>query len=221
MKVLILGATGLAGGSVLKACLAAPTVDEIRSISRCPVGVRHQKLHEFIHDDFLNYSRIVNAYTGIDACLFCLGVSVMQVSDEAEYRRITHDFAIAAARELKRNNPQAVFHYISGQGTRLGSRMMWARVKAQTEQDLMELMPAVAWRPSFIDGDPSAHTPKLLKILHPAFRLLKPFRNLYVNGEDIGRAMIQATIERIHGRVIENAEIRELAKSFCQNLPRN
>jgi uncharacterized protein YbjT (DUF2867 family) len=36
MKILIFGATGLAGGSVLKACLAAPVIDEVRVITRRP-----------------------------------------------------------------------------------------------------------------------------------------------------------------------------------------
>ncbi len=219
MKVLIFGATGLAGGSVLKACFQAPVVDEIRSISRHAVSVHHQKLNDHIHSDFLNYSLISDIFAGIDACLFCLGISVMQVPDEAGYRKITHDFAMAAARTLKRDSPQAVFHYISGQDTQTGSRMMWARVKAETEQDLMALMPSVAWRPSVIGGDPSARTPKILKILHPVFSLLKPFPNLYVTGEDIGRAMIQATIEKIRGRVIENVEIREIANRYRQFLP--
>lgn len=218
MKILIFGATGLAGGSVLKACLDAPAVQEIRLIIRRSVGRQHNKLHEFIHQDYLNYTHVKEAFVGIDACLFCLGVSVMQVPDENEYRRITHDFAIAAAQELKKDSPSAIFHYISGQGTQSQSRMMWARVKAQTEQELIGLMRAIGWRPSFIDGEPSANSPKLIKVLRPALRLLKPFCSLYVEGQDIGRAMIQSTIENIYGRVIENAEIRELAKRYSLSV---
>ena len=214
MKILLFGATGLAGGSVLKACLEAPVVHEIYSISRRAAGLQHQKLHEYLHDDFLNFSPVSQDFCGIDACLFCLGVSALQVSGEDEYRKITQDIALAAAQELKKQSPQAVFHYISGQGTNKGSRLMWARVKAETEEKLMKLMPAVAWRPSFIDGEPSTHTPGLLKFFYPVFRLLKPFPGLYVDGQDIGRAMIQATIEKIQDRVIENAEIREIAKRF-------
>jgi len=218
MKVLIFGATGLAGGGVLRACLAAPLIDEVRVITRHPVSFAHSRLLEFIHQDFLNYEGVRDAFTGIDACLFCLGVSVMQVPGETDYRRITHDFALAAAQELKRKSPNSIFHYVSGQGTRLESRMMWSRVKAETEKDLMALMPAVAWRPSFIDGEPSAHTPALLKILNPVFRLLKPFRSLYVDGQDIGRAMIYATREKIQGRVIENREIREIAERYLLSV---
>lgn len=214
MKVLIFGATGLAGGSILKACLAAPVVDEVRVIIRRPVGLQDNKLREFIHNDFLNYSGLSHAFAGTDACLFCLGVSVMQVSDEREYRRITRDFTLAAARELKKMSPDTTFHYISGQGTRLDSRMMWARVKSQTEQELIGMMNAVGWRPAMIGGEPSTGSPKLLKVLHPALKLLKPFRSLYVEGLDLGRAMIQATMENISKRIIENREIREIAERY-------
>jgi uncharacterized protein YbjT (DUF2867 family) len=214
MKIIIFGATGLAGGGVLNACLAAPLVDEVRAITRRPLCRQHNKLYEFIHNDFLNYSAVRDSFAGIDACLFCLGVSVMQVPGEGEYRRITHDFTLAAARELKENSPSAVFHYISGQGTSLNSRFMWARVKAQTEQELIKMMKAVGWRPAFIEGAQSAGSPKLFKVLQPVLKLLKPFSSFYVEAQDLGRAMIQATEEKIHGRVIENAEIRKIAGRY-------
>jgi len=162
----------------------------------------------------LNYSEVGDAFGGIDACLFCLGVSVMQVSGEEQYRRITQDFTLAAAQELKKSSPSAIFHYISGQGTHGNSHFMWARVKAETEQELIKFMNSVCWRPSFIDAEASVSSPRLFKILQPALKLLKPFNRFYVEGQDLGRAMIQATIENIHGRLIENAEILEIASRY-------
>jgi len=214
MNILIFGATGTAGGCVLRACLNAPEVKEVRLVTRHSVGLQNDKLQEFLHHDFLNYESIADAFADIDACLFCLGVSVLQVPDETQYRRITHDFTMAAAQQLKKASPKAVFHYISGQGTRPGSRVMWSRVKGQTEQELIALMRSAGWRPAMIGGKPSAHSPKLLKILHPVLRMLKPFRGLYVDGLDLGCAMIQATMEGVHGRVIENVEIREIAERY-------
>ena len=61
MKILLFGATGLAGGGVLRACLDAPD-----------------------DDNYLDYSAIADAFAGVDACYFCLGVSVTQVPDEAD-----------------------------------------------------------------------------------------------------------------------------------------
>jgi uncharacterized protein YbjT (DUF2867 family) len=211
MKALVFGATGSAGGSVLRVCLSAPRVEEVRVVTRRPLKVAHDKLRGFVHEDFVDYEASAEAFAGVDACFFCLGISVTQVSGETEYRRITHDFAVAAARMLQLRSPGAAFHFISGQGARLDSRMMWARVKAETERDLMGLMDAVCWRPAFIDGEASESGPRAYQMVRPLFRLLRGFRSLYVSGEDLGRAMLQATVEGTCGRIVENAEIREMA----------
>ncbi len=215
MKVLIFGATGSAGGSVLRVCLDNPAVEEVRAIARRPLQITHGKLRGFVHNDFLDYGEsngpVAEAFDGVDACLFCLGISASQVSGEAEYRRITHEFALAAARELQLRSPAAVFHFLSGQGAGLDSRMMWARVKAEAERDLIALLGAVCWRPAFIDGETSQSGPRIYQAIRPLFRLLRGFRGLYVSGEDIGRAMLQATVEGTRGRIIGNVEIRDIA----------
>jgi hypothetical protein len=210
MKILLFGATGSAGHSVLEACLAASVVEEVRAIVRRPLADTHSKLHTIVHADFLDYSQIEEAFRGVDACLFCLGISVTQVSKD-DYRKITHDYTLAAAKTLKSQSPNAAFHYISGQGTSPTSRMFWSQVKAQTESELINLIGANAWRPAFIDAKPSASIPKIYAIFFPLGRLLKPFPSLYIHGHDLGRAMLQATIENTRTHIFENAEIRQLA----------
>lgn len=211
MKVVILGASGTAGGGVLRACLGSPVVEEVRAVTRRPLAAVSDRLRVFLHGDYLDFTAVSGAFAGVAACFFCLGVSATQVSGEQEYRRITRDFALAAAGMLKDKSPDAVFHFISGQGTRLDSRFMWARVKAETERDLLSNAHAVCWRPAFIGGELSPRSPKLYRIILPLAGLLKPFRSLYVRGEDIGYAMLQATIENMRGRIIENEEIRDMA----------
>lgn len=211
MKIIIFGASGRAGGGVLKASLSSPWVEEVRAITRRPLSVSTNKLRTFRHSDYLDYGAVAEAFTGVDACFYCLGISATQVSGEAEYRKITYDFAMAAAQMLKLQSPDAVFHFISGRSTSLNSRLMWARVKAGTERDLMELTKTVCWRPAFIDGELSANSPRLLRVVTPVMRLLKPISSLYVHAEEIGRAMLQATEEKLAGVIVENPEIRTIA----------
>lgn len=196
---------------MLQACLASPVVDEVRAVVRRPLDLTDAKLREIVHRDFLDYGAIGEAFAAVDACLWCLGISVRQVSGEAEYRTITHDYPVAAARMLRARTPDAVFHYVSGQGAGLDSRMMWARVKAETERDLMDEFGAVCWRPASIDGATSASAPRLYQAARPIARLFRGFRSFYVAGEDIGIAMIQATRDGERARIIENREIRRIA----------
>ena len=213
MTILLFGATGSAGGSVLQACLADADVTEVRAVVRRPIGRTHDKLRELIHEDYLRYQPIAGVFAGVDACVFCLGKSVRQVSGEEEYRRITYEYAIAAGIALHEASPSAAFHYLSGAGASLTSRFMWARVKAEAERDLMSRVDAVCWRPGSIDGMPSASEPRAYKLFRPMARLaLRPFASLYVTGEDIGRAMLMATKQHLRNRIIENAEIREMAR---------
>ena len=202
---------------MLRLCLGTSSVSEVRAIVRRPVGISDPKLREVIHSDYLDFTAVDEAFAGIDACFYCLGISVMQVSGEAEYRRITHDMTMAAARALKARSRDAVFHFISGRSASLTSRQMWARVKAETERDLMAFNEAVCWRPAAIDGVPSAREPFVFKVARPILRVVfGPFRGLYVKGEDIGRAMLEATRQDLRSRIVENAELRDLADRWRQ-----
>lgn len=212
MKVIIFGASGTAGSGVLRACLDDSSVEEARAITRSPLSAANDKLRTFLHKDYLDYSAVSEAFAGVDACFYCLGVSATQVSGEQEYRRITYDFALAAERMLKLRSPDGVFHFISGRSTALNSRFMWARVKAETERDLMSFTNAVCWRPAYIAGELSHSRPLTIRVVRQVFKLMKPSRSLYVDAEDIGRAMIRATTENIRGRIIENPEIRAMAE---------
>jgi len=211
MKVLLFGGTGSAGGCVLRMCLTHPAVEEVLAITRRPLVLTHPKLTVVIHSNYQDYAPVAATMRGVDACLYCLGISVSQVSGEDEYRTITRDFAVAAARALLAQSPRATFHFLSGRGASVDSRFMWARVKGETERELMELIEAVCWRPAAIDGMPSASEPLKYRLLRPLLRVFRPFRGLYVTGDDIGRALLQATLEKMRRRIISNAEIRDIA----------
>ena len=136
MNVIIFGATGMVGQSVLRECLCDPDICSVMAIGRTVSGVRHEKLREIVQADLWHYAAIESELTGFDACFFCLGVSSAGMR-EAEYAHLTYDLTLAAAGTLCRLNPQMVFICVSGSGTdstEQGSSM-WARVKGRTEKD--------------------------------------------------------------------------------------
>ena len=212
---MLFGATGLAGSGVLRACLAAAAVSEVRAVVRRPTGVRDAKLREIRHDNYVEYLPLADEFAGVDACFFCLGASVRRAPKEADYRRIHQTFPLAAAAMLRAQSAAAAFHYLSGQRASTASRWMWARVKAEAERDLINQFDAVCWRPGMIDGVAPSAEPAVLAALRPIMRAaFRNARSMYVSNDDIGRAMLAATARGLRKQILENAEIRDLADSY-------
>ncbi len=153
MKVILFGASGMVGQGVLRECLLDPEVKTVLSIVRSSTGQEHAKLREIVHKDFFDFSAIESELAGFDACFFCLGVSSAGMSEE-NYRRVTYDIALAAAKTLVKLNPDMTFVFVSGAGTDSSERgrLMWARVKGQTENALLRLpfKAAYMFRPGVI-----------------------------------------------------------------------
>ena len=206
----------MVGQGVLRECLRDADVQSVLAIGRSAIGQRHPKLRELVHRDFLDFSAIENQLSGFDACFFCLGVSSAGMQ-EADYRRITYDFTIAAARVLARLNPGMTFVYVSGMGTDSSEhgRTMWARVKGKTENDLLRLpfKAAFMFRAGVIvplDGIQSKT--KLYRIFYamlgPLLPLLRAaFPKHVTTTAQVGRAMIKVAKQGAPKSVLENSDI--------------
>ncbi|MFV8752639.1 epimerase [Nannocystaceae bacterium ST9] len=212
MRVVVFGATGAAGRGVLEACLAAPEVEQVIAVVRRSTALAHAKLRESIWTKFDDLAGLEPELVGVDASFYCLGVASAGVS-EADYRVVTFDYALAAAKALHAASPGAAFHFISGQGTSATSRFMWARVKGETELALGQLGLArvTCWRPGYIHPvvprENGSFGDRVARALYP---VLRGFAGMSVEAFAIGEAMLEA--QRI-GRVgiVENREIRALA----------
>jgi len=135
MRVVLFGATGMIGQGVLRECLRDPRVWRVLAIGRARSAVSHEKLEQLAHSDLLDYTPIADRLVGADACFFCLGITSAGLR-EAEYRRITVDFAVAAAEALLKASPRIRMCFVSGTGadSTERSRTMWARVKGRAEK---------------------------------------------------------------------------------------
>jgi uncharacterized protein YbjT (DUF2867 family) len=208
------------GSGVQIECLAHPDVVDVLSVVRRPSGVQHAKLAEIVHDDFLDFSRLADRLSGYDACLFCLGVSSAGMTEEA-YRNVTLDVTLAVAQTLLAASPGLAFCFVSGAGTDSSAtgRVMWARVKGETENRLLELPFGRVWlfRPGYVQPMKGVRSRTriynlaytVLGPLYPLLRRLGP--GVVTTTEKLGLAMIRVVRDGASQKVLENRDINELA----------
>ncbi len=217
MKAVIFGATGMVGSGALLECLDDPRVTSVLAVGRGPCGVAHAKLAEVLHDDFFDWSRIRARFADRDACFFCLGVSAAGL-DEAAYRHLTYDLTLGAARALVEANPRMTFCYVSGAGTDANSRMMWARVKGETENALLALPFQAAYmlRPGIIQPLKGVRSKtRAYQAFYTATRPLLPLLRRLLPGRIttsvvMGRCLIQLAIRGYERPILEMADLNRL-----------
>ena len=207
------------GQGVLRECLLDPGVESVLAVGRSPTGQTNAKLREIVHDNFLNYSALESRLVGYDACFFCLGVSSVGM-DEERYRHLTYDITLAAAKTLSRLNPQMVLVYVTGRGTDSTERgrLMWARVKGKTENDLLKLpfKAAYMFRPAGIQPlhgirSKTAWVQAIYVGAAPLLSLLNRVAPKYMTTtEQVGRAMIKVAREGYPRPVLESEDINRL-----------
>ena len=219
MKIILFGATGMVGQGVLRECLLDPEITSVLAIGRSTSGQAHAKLREVLHNNFLDYAAIEPQLAGFDACFFCLGVTSVGLTEE-RYRHLTYDITMAAATALAKLNPGMVFTYVTGAGTDSTEqgRVMWARVKGKTENDLLKLpfKAAYMFRPAAIQPlhgvrSKTAWHQALYVVAAPLLTLLNKIAPKYVTTtEQVGRAMIKVARDGFPKRVLESEDINRV-----------
>ncbi len=220
LKVIITGASGMVGKGVLLECLDHQDISEVLSIGRTPLELDHPKLKELIITDFLDYSDVEEQLKGYDACYLCMGISAGGLTEE-KYRELTYDYTLSLAKTLLKLNANMTCTYVSGEGTDSteNGRVMWARVKGKTENELLNLgfRRAFMFRPGIIIPlrgiksktrlyqffyDYFMWLAKLMKVLSP---------NSVVNTTQLGLAMINVTKSSFESTVLRPRDILEMA----------
>ena len=226
-RLVIVGASGMVGGCVLRCALEHPNVGQVTSVGRRNLGISHPKLIEVLHQDFADCSALAGTLSGQDAAVFCLGTYTGAVSDE-QLRKITVDYTIEFARVLRRSRPNAVFTFLSGNGADPTgrSRMPFARYKGAAEKALLTAgFPHVyIFRPAYIYPVEPRKEPtfsyRLLRAVYPAFRMVFP--DMVIRSDDLARAMVDVSVRETEdraSRVFENRDIRAMVSSAQTHDP--
>jgi len=231
LRVIITGSTGMVGEGVMLECLAHGEVEHVLVINRRPLfpspprtmgaqpplpSGEGNKLEEIICPDFMDLSAIEDKFTNYNACFFCAGVTSVGKKED-EYRKLTYDLTLSFAKTISSLNKDMTFCYVSGEGTDSSERgrMMWARVKGKTENDLFKLpfKRAFAFRPGIMKPvKGQMNVPgwgRAVLWLFPLIRLAAPRHACTL--KEVARAMINAASRGYAKQVLEVRDIVDLS----------
>jgi uncharacterized protein YbjT (DUF2867 family) len=213
IKVIITGATGMVGEGVLFECLQNPTVNEVLIINRKHYELSHTKLKELIVPDFFELNTFAENIKGYDACFFCAGISSVGMKED-KFTRITYDTTLAFAKVMLQYNTNMVFTYVSGSHTDSTEkgRIMWARVKGKTENDLAKLgfKAEYNFRPGvMLPFDGQKNWKSAYRLISKAIKVFSP-KNV-LNISEVGKAMINCVTIGYGKNVLEINDIKKAA----------
>ena len=220
IRLVIVGATGMVGGYVLRYALEHPVIESVTAVVRRNLGVSHPKLKEVQHRNFADCSALAEVLSGQDAAVFCLGAYTGTVSD-TQLREVTIDYPIEFARVLHLSSPNSAFSFLSGSGADQSgrSRMAFARYKGEAETALLEtgFSHVYIFRPAYIYPVEPRKEPNLgyrvLRTVYPVFRTLFP--NQVIPADDLARAMVEVVLsQNEQGPVFDNRQIRTMIGSI-------
>ncbi len=218
MKIIVTGATGLVGSEVLRQAILDNDIKEITALVRRPIDISHPKIKTVIHSDFLDYSGLEELFKSYDAMVWALGISQTQVNKE-QYHIVTYDYTLAAAKAIKKANPDMTFLFVSGGGadSTEKSRTLFAREKGKTENALLKLGLKKTYnvRPAGIKpihkNPNTSFFNKLAIPLFPIFELFIP--NLVIPSDSLAMAILRILKKDSDKVIIENKELKEISAS--------
>ena len=137
---------------------------------------------------------------------------------EKEFNHLTYVLTMHVAQTLSALSHEMTFCYISGAGTDSTEkgRIMWARVKGKTENDLLKLpfKRVYNFRPGILQSSKGLKNTltyyKYVSWLLPVIRLLFP--NFICSLKELGTAMINSVSKGYEKQIIEVKDIHALAK---------
>jgi len=239
MHLILTGATGLVGTSVLHEMLAQESISRISILSRRPVKMAegHEKAKVIIHKDFNVYDKaLLDELRDAHGCVWAQGVSQNDVNKE-EYFEITHNYPLEAAKSFSTLHPESpfTFVYVSGEGATQTPGMftpIFGRVKGQIEAALVEfgkqhpMFRVYNVRPGGVDwtNHPEIHPfiPKQALYKKALFQPLNMFyKGMMTPTRPMGKIMTELAMSKgeplqgkdmgMEGRLVPNAAIRRMA----------
>lgn len=193
-RLMLVGATGLVGQSVLRQALAHPQVQQVIAPTR-----RLLPPHARLFNPVVDFESLPTeaGWWNVDAVICTLGTTIKAAGSQAAFRRVDHDHPLRVAQIALKHGAKA-FALNSALGADATSRVFYSRTKGELERDLQALgYPSLALvRPGLIGGN--RHEPRPAEQIGVRvsewLRPLLPPRYRVVPAERIAFHLLQAAL---------------------------
>ena len=216
MEAILLGASGLIGGELLKLLLADPNYSKTKIIVRKELPIISEKLEQIIAD-FSTIEANKNKLKA-DVVFSCLGSTKKKTPNLKEYYEIDHDYPVLVAKLAKDQGVKS-FHIVSSLGANSSSSNFYLKMKGETEDDIEKIgfKSLHIYRPSLLTGARKekrlleAASEYIMKVINPLLLgSLKKYRS--IPGKIVASAMHRQSIINSTGNfVYPSDKIKELA----------
>jgi uncharacterized protein YbjT (DUF2867 family) len=204
--LLLVGATGLVGQSVLRHALADSRIGKIVAVTRKPLPPQPKLENPLVDFD----ARPADApWWNVDGGICTLGTTMRQAESHLAFRKVDVDYPLAVAKLLRDHGAQS-FAFNSSIGANPKARAFYMRVKGEVEQRLIAgAFPSLTLvRPSGILGPRRPNRrweARTIRMFH-SLRPILPRHYRVVPADKIARALLEAAINAPPGVHIVESE---------------
>lgn len=204
--LLLAGATGLVGQSVLRLALDDPRVARVVAPTRRALPGAPKLDNPLVDFEHLPADA---PWWAVDAVVCTLGTTIRAAGSPQAFRVVDHDYPLAVAR-LARQHGAPTFVLTSARGADPASRILYNRIKGELERDLAGcgFASLTLVRPALIGGVRQASRPaeRLGQVVVGALGPLLPRRWRINPADHIARALLDAAIGAAPGQRIVSSD---------------
>ena len=214
--VVLAGASGLVGSSLLHLLLNENRIDQVVTLGRNPLLLKHNKLVEKIvsFNDVESWRGLIKG----SAVFCCLGSTRKKTPDLNEYRKVDYTYPLLMAKFASEHKVDQ-YHIVSALGSNPDSYNFYTKLKGEIERDLKKVpfKSLHIYKPSLITGERKekrtleAMGAAIMRIIDPLLAgRLRKYRS--IKAESIAKAMLKQYLKDLEGTYVYPSDrIKQLA----------
>lgn len=204
--VLILGATGLVGNECVRQFAESTEFSRVVALTRRAL---RDATHAKVESRVVDFDRLDEAkeHFRVSHIVCALGTTIKKAGSQASFRRVDHDYPVAAARLGVEQGAQH-FLLVSALGANTRSRIFYNRVKGDVEQAIRALpyRSVTIARPSILLGD--REETRAGEAIGKVLSKFAPRRIKAVPASDVAASLLRAALGDAPGvRTIESKDL--------------